>query len=179
MLSDLNRPESLESFTQIMSPLNDEEVLELFDSSMQFEVDDVGATPLVAAIRLGRYSVVEKMLDRGFSPSVRTLSSSAIGAAIDSTSSEGVRILGLLLQRIGMLEEEDPFNFCGELNEPMLHAAIRRRNEGAVQLLLKHGANPEWMCTDCVSARELGFQTEGLATREKGEGGHRGADSQP
>jgi len=143
------------SFTRRIVNLDDDAVMLLFDSSRQYQLDFAGATPLVAAIRLGRLSLVKRMLDNGFSPFVNVHLCSALGAAIDCPLEQGDSILKLLLERVDTLEPEDPFEYCPELNEPMLYAAIRRRKVQAAKLLLEHGVDPNWMDIDGISALQL------------------------
>lgn len=117
--------------------------------------DDGGKTPLIAAILLGRVALVERMLNIGFSPHVFTEISSPIGAAISSAHPYADTILQILLNKYGSLSDNYPCDDCGELNEPMLHGAIRRRKARAVEILMQYGAQLDWVDSDGVSGYEL------------------------
>jgi len=98
------------------------------------------------------------MLLRGFSPEIKTRLASPIGAAIDSLKPNSLDILKLLLNERGPFNEDDHFCLPGELNEPMIHAAIRRSKLETVQMLVTYGIDPRWMDTDGVSALDLARQ---------------------
>lgn len=153
------------SYTLHFSSKSDEEILKEFSVAEERISDETGCTPLIAAIHLGRRDLVERMLTLGFSPKVRTLVSSPIGTAIDAANPYADIILNMLLIKYGPLNEEHPRDFCGELNEPMLHAAIRRGKKGTAEILIQHGAKLSWMDTECVTgyelAREFGLELEG------------------
>ena len=145
----------MNSFELKFQNLSDEEILNTVAGLSDLVEDDYYATPLIAAISLDRVSLVRAMLERGVTPNQKTFLASSLGGAISSTHLNCNQILQLLLDRIGVIKEEDPFDFCGDLNEPMLHAAVRLRKLDAVCILLKHGVNPDWMDTDGVSALAL------------------------
>lgn len=125
----------------------------LFDFS---EIDDAGVTPLIAAIQMDYLQISKIFMDNGADPRQTTFLGSPIGAAIASDKPNANLILGLLLEAVGPFsQQENPMAYCGELNEPMLHAAIRRKNLDAVKLLLDYKYSPYWADTEGISALDL------------------------
>ena len=143
-------------FTLDLSGQTVESALEKLKGVAPSTVDDAGATPLVAAVQLDQPQLVDELLKRGYYEGAASFLTSPIGSAITSDKPNALSILRLLLAHGGKFEaEENPMQYCGELNEPMLHAAIRRKNYEAARELLLHGYKPAWRDSDGVSAFEL------------------------
>lgn len=148
-------PTGMNQYVLTLKPMSDEQILEQFPVSAQTQEDDDFTTPLIAVVEMGRVSLVRRMLERGFSARANTALGSPIGAAIHSQKPHALEILQALLEQVGTLEDDAPWDYCPDLNEPTLHAAIRCGNAGPVRLLLAHGADPAWRDADSVSALEL------------------------
>lgn len=119
--------------------------------------DIEGCTPLVAAIRLDLVELVDWMLENGFSSRDVSYICSPLGAAISSSRPCAAKILKALLIRHGPFEQPE-HHYCGELNEPMLHFAIRHGKSEMVKLLVDFGYKAEWRDEDGLSAYDLAAQ---------------------
>lgn len=158
----------MESYRYYFILCEDWEILECISLSDESVEDANHDTPLVAAIESGRLSLVEGMLRKGFAANRISHSCSPLGAAISAKGDNAESIFAALLESIEPLEQEEERDFCPELTEPLLHAAVRRNMLNAVRLLLEHGADPEWKepWPEVISAIQLARQLQHLEILE-------------
>jgi ankyrin repeat protein len=115
-----------------------------------------GDWPLVTAITLSPLRFIRQLLDQGANPNFEANGGfPSLMSALDSPRADCCDVVALLL-RYGARTDQRGVN-----DWTPLHYAVARRNLGAVQLLVEHGADPnaKTRIDDCSSALEDAIAT--------------------
>lgn len=145
-------------FFNIINELDDRAVLMWLRRHPLIIEDDLGITASAQATYNGRVNLVKMILREGLSPP-RSLGSSVLGGAFQcKDTASGCEILEFALDRFGYphhLENISIANYLPELNEPLVHGAIRRRRYDFLNILVLAGADLDAIDSDGVSGIDL------------------------
>ena len=154
------------SFHDLISSHSDDEVIEWLRNNPHPEEDSFGITAAAQAAYGGRSDLVRRILTEKLSPS-RSYGSSVIGGAFQcQPESEGVEILRMALKNGGFPFESEGIliaNYFPELNEPLVHAAIRRRRKDLLHVLLESGASLDMIDGSGLSGKQLLLDIDGMS----------------
>lgn len=145
------------SFFNILNEMDDNAVVGWLEAHPDIMVDNFGVTALAEAVREGRLNLVEQIQKKNLSPD-RSIMSSALGSVFQCRFPEkSTTILRILLKNKYPIESESPAvaRYAPELNEPLIHAAIRRRRKDLLKILLDAGGNLDLCDSDGATGWDL------------------------
>lgn len=145
----------MQSFEIELGALSDEEAKAVLNRTPRNRQDSLGVTALAAAVKLERVALVRWLMKMGHSPFRHGEFVSPIGAAIHASEANRKELLQTLLEGTPALSEEEPKDYCPDLNEPVFHAVRRRGYADLEEVLLEKGASIEWRDSDGTRAGDV------------------------
>jgi hypothetical protein len=145
------------SFSDLFKQLDLCEILNWLRNHPEIEEDDFGISAIAQAVYDGKSELVGRILDEKLSK-CKSTGSSALGGVFQCKNKlESQNILRILLRAGYPTVSEDitAAEYMPELNEPLVHAAIRRGRVDLLLILLRSGGTLEVRDSDGISANQL------------------------